>query len=641
MKQKKPHSEPLPVRERAGISSRKRRVFLILTLLFPFLVLGVLEGGLRIFHYGGSIPLFVSIPDASSPYDGINGEVAKRYFTTLADVPTPRKDLFLKVKPGNGYRIFVLGESSAAGFPYGNNVTFSRILNRRLSDAFPDKYIEVVNTALTAINTYTELDFMDEILAQQPDAILIYTGHNEYYGALGVGSMESAGKYRWMVKASLSLQDLRIYQLIRNSLAVLKQQLPLNHSNTKNADPSATLMERIVESKIIPFGSSEYQAGLNQFKDNLTGIIRKAENAGVKVLVSEIVSNIRNNAPFESVEGSGYPSAQTVYAAAQSYEQQGNYEEAKKNYTWAKDLDALRFRAPEEFNAVIHSVAAEFQVPVVPLKAYFESRSSHGIVGNELLHEHVHPNINGYFLMADAFFETMRKENFIAALWNERLIKPSGYYQERWGVTALDSVVAADLIRRLRSRWPFNKEQKTELTIGFFHPQTKVDSLAAAILVSGDLTLEQAHLALANYYEARREFQNAYHEYRALIYTVPYVDLFYEPALKVLVEMKNYSEALDLLQRLSQYQQTAFVNQWTGQIYLLQQEVAKGIPFLEKARQQDPMNSVLLYNLGRAYFKTSQFDKGNEILAQLKNNSSDNLLISKLEECENSTRVHE
>jgi len=80
---------------------------------------------------------------------------------------------------------------------------FSRILNQRLSDAFPEKQIEIVNTATAAINSYALLDFMDEILEKQPDAILIYAGHNEFYGALGVASTETLGKFRPLIKLYL------------------------------------------------------------------------------------------------------------------------------------------------------------------------------------------------------------------------------------------------------------------------------------------------------------------------------------------------------------------------------------------------------------------------------------------------------
>jgi predicted Zn-dependent protease len=95
--------------------------------------------------------------------------------------------------------------------------------------------------------------------------------------------------------------------------------------------------------------------------------------------------------------------------------------------------------------------------------------------------------------------------------------------------------------------------------------------------------------------------------------------------------MKKYNEALKVLQELLKYQQTSFVYQWIGQIYLINHELSKGIVYLEKARQNDSRNSVLLYNLGRAYFNTSQFEKGNEIIGQLKQSSSDLSFISKLE----------
>ena len=58
-------------------------------------------------------------------------------------------------------------------------------LEERLQATFPGREIEVINTALTAVNSYTLLDQADEIAGQRPDAVLIYTGHNEYYGALG------------------------------------------------------------------------------------------------------------------------------------------------------------------------------------------------------------------------------------------------------------------------------------------------------------------------------------------------------------------------------------------------------------------------------------------------------------------------
>jgi hypothetical protein len=85
--------------------------------------------------------------------------VGAKYFQRL-EYTAPARDIFLRKKPEDCFRIFVMGSSTVVGFPYENNLMFSRILQERLQDAYPDKKIEMVNTAITAINTFTLLDFM-------------------------------------------------------------------------------------------------------------------------------------------------------------------------------------------------------------------------------------------------------------------------------------------------------------------------------------------------------------------------------------------------------------------------------------------------------------------------------------------------
>lgn len=201
-----------------NVSPNRKKLLYTLVLLFPVAFFGMLESGLRYFDYGSNLDLFVPAPAGFADKDFLmtNPEIAERYFSSQAYRPRPPDEFFLKQKPKNGYRIFVLGESTTAGWPYPNNVMFSRMLNQRLAEAFPERDIEVVNTALAAVNSFTLNDFMDEILAQQPDAILIYAGHNEFYGALGAGSTESLGRVRWVVKAYLALLRFKTVQLLRD-----------------------------------------------------------------------------------------------------------------------------------------------------------------------------------------------------------------------------------------------------------------------------------------------------------------------------------------------------------------------------------------------------------------------------------------
>jgi tetratricopeptide (TPR) repeat protein len=633
-KEKKKKSAP---ELRAAITPAKRRLFYLVTLLVPVFLLVILEVCLRLFHYGGHTELFVSTPDEASQYYGINLDVGKRYFYLSSFNPSPRKDLFLKIKPKNGYRIFVLGESTTAGFPYGNNLTFTRILNRRLSDTFPGRRVEVVNTAMTAVNSYTLLDFMDEILAQGPDALLIYTGHNEYYGALGVASMESLGKIGWLVRAYLKLQQFKTFILLRDAMGVIRKSIGGASKVDQVEDPLQTEMSRIVKDQSIPFGGSLYESGKDQFRTNLRSILQKSKEAGIPALISELVSNVRDQSPFISLESDTLPSAKESFERARVLEKEGKYDESRKAYYQAKDLDALRFRAPEEFNEVIRSVAAEFAVPVVPMKSYFESASPNGLIGNGLMHEHLHPTMDGYFLMADAFYNTMRQENFISADWQKHAVKPSSYYRYHWGFTALDSVYAALTIIHLKGGWPF-KTGGPNVSLYQYVPVTKEDSVALNILKTGTSTLEMGHMELGEYYEKRGEHERAFREYEALIYTVPNLDLFYEPALNILLATKQYERALMMFEDALKFNGSGFVHKWDGQIRLALGDTRGGILVLEKARVLLPDDGQLLYNLARAYYNSFQFQKGDAALSQLKRMAPNATMIAELEAFRRSIR---
>ncbi|MEJ2355720.1 MAG: SGNH/GDSL hydrolase family protein, partial [candidate division WOR-3 bacterium] len=328
------------------LSAGKRFIFGLFLFLIAISILILSEGILRLFNYGGDLRLFISAPNEVSNYYRCNPDVSNRYFYKQFTTPTPPKDLFLKQKPENGFRIFVLGGSTTAGFPYGNNLMFPRILWRRLQDAFPEKRIEIVNTAMSAVNSYTLLDFTDEILEYEPDLLLIYAGHNEFYGALGVGSLESIGHSRFLVKAYMKIQHLRLFRLLRQTInrfvSIFKKE---DMKNPK--DLTATLMERIVSEQIIPLESELYKKGEKQFSSNLEEILQQAEKAKVPVVLSELVSNLGNQPPFESVQSDTFPPASEIYRQAKKLETLGEYEKALQMYTRAKDLDALRFRATE------------------------------------------------------------------------------------------------------------------------------------------------------------------------------------------------------------------------------------------------------------------------------------------------------
>ena len=595
------------------LDKTRKRIFTFIIILLPVLFIVFLELGLRVFKFGGDLSLFILAPEDVSDYMMCNPNVGRRYFFIQKTTPKPTKDLFLKKKPSNSYRIFVVGESTAAGFPYGNNVTFSRILNYRLSDTFPDKRIEIVNVAMSAICSYTLLDFVDEILENEPDAILIYAGHNEFYGALGVASVESLGKMRGFVKTYLKLKRFKTFLLVRNLIGQIRKLFSKTIYGGTEADPTDTLMERIVAEQSIPLDSPLYKLGEYQFENNLNEILEKFRQSNVPVLISELVSNVRDQRPFMSEETDSLPPADQVFQIAQSYKEQHKYIEANIYYYRAKDLDALRFRATERFNDIIRRTAVKWSFPVVPMIKYFQEASPNGLIGDNLMVDHLHPNINGYFLMAEAFFNTMHEKQFISANWDTNLFKSSAEYLNNWGLTEIDTVHADLTIRFLKGGWPFQPKSLPNRVLDDFTPKTKADSVSLEVLFNKSENIAVGHLRMGEYYQSKKQYDQAFREYRAAFYTVPFETMFYERAVNMLLLQQKYDQALPILVKSLQIKETPYANKWIGQILLTKYRFGEAIPYLEKIIAVEKNDPQLLYNLCRAYVLTLQKEKAEKL----------------------------
>ena len=599
------------------ISKGKRILFNILLILIALVALLIVEGILRLSNYGGDLRLFVSAPEEVSNYFRLNPDIGNRYFYQQFSVPDPTKDLFLKKKPENCYRIFVLGGSTTAGFPYGNNLMFPRILWRRLQDQFPEKRIEVVNTAMAAINSYTILDFTDEILDYEPDLILIYAGHNEFYGALGVASLESIGRRRSIIKIYLKMQHLRLFRLLRTLISKVRSASE-PHNENSSEDPTATLMERIVSEQYIPLGSKLYEQGKKQFRANLEEILKTTHRAKVPVVLSELVSNVGDQPPFQSLESDTFPPAEQIYIKAQKLEARGDYTEAKKLYFRAKDLDALRFRATENFNSIILELASKYNITVVPMKQIFEKNSPHEIIGNRLMLEHLHPNTEGNFLMAEGFYQTLKKKRYISTNWDSTNMQSFDEYKKNWGMTSLDTVYGNLSIRWLKGGWPFQPKESHNTSLETYIPRNRVDSMALkALLLSKTAGIEMGHLDLANYYRKHKEYQEAYREYRALIYTIPHETIFYEGAAEMLFKLNREEEALSILEESLRIRKNDFAIKHLARLYLKQGNVNKAASYCTEAGSPLKKDPEFLNTLAHVYISKGQIDGFRKVLKNM------------------------
>ncbi len=461
---------------------------MLLTILLPFLILALIEGGLRLSGFGNSYPLFIEVREAPD-YLRANRRVARRFMVDESRTPSVvriRPVPFPRQKAPDTFRIFVQGGSSAEGFPYDYAASLSGMLQQRLQSTFPDRKIEVISTAMSAVSSYTLLDFTDEIIAQDPDAVVIYAGHNEYVGILGVGSAYSAGRNRFVVRAFLWLRDLRLFQLLQRSVAWLKSDSEKSHGK------GHTLMAKGVRDQEIPFGSDLYQLGIEQYRANLNTILSRYQRAGIPVLIGTVASNERDLPPFTTGHAPETDAAELQhhldagqkllesgragdalaefdkavavddidagahYGRGQALDALGRFAEAREAYVAAKDRDQLRFRAPEAINKVIREAASEHGAHLVDVHKALAEEARDGIIGNDLMLEHLHPNTRGYFIIADAYYDAFRELGMIGP-WSHPISRQQAW--ETVPATEVDRLFGDWRVQNLKSDWPFQKKR--------------------------------------------------------------------------------------------------------------------------------------------------------------------------------------
>jgi hypothetical protein len=603
------------------ISKSRKTIYSIISILLPFILLIFLELILRISGYGDNHSLFITHPDKGfENYYVVNPEIGKKYFRKM-EYSAPAKDRFLKKKPTDVFRIFAMGSSTVVGFPYDNNLMFPRILSERLRDAYPGKKIEMVNTAITAINSFTLADFMPQILDQKPDAILFYEGHNEFYGAFGIGSNEAVYYNPTLIRIHLKLMNYRIYQLTVNTVDHITSLFGKNNTIKKRG----TLMSRIVKDADIIYGSKTYQAGVDNFEKNLSAMLEMAKQKNVPVFVSDLASNLRDIKPFKSIASGELKGADDYYNAAKKFEQQGDIQKAKENYTLARDYDCIRFRASSDINKIIVSLANKYQAHLVPTLDLFNANSPNGIVGDNLMIEHLHPNIAGEFLLSESFYKGIVQSKIISPEVNTETVQSYKNFKKTYGYSELDSLIGNHRITNLKYHWPYRDETKEYIDYReIYKPKGKIDSLAFIVMAQQKISLTEAHEYLAEMYRKTGDYLNAYLEYNSLTKMNPYWSLYFRKAGDCLLKMSDLPEALKFYERSTEYGDESFYAHFrAGEICMIKNDFENAIVHFQKAQlnaKKDEKEKTLI-KIYQALTYLNRSEDGKVIAAYFKNKS--------------------
>lgn len=579
--------------------------FYIVLILIPVFIIVLLEISLRIFNYGKELPQWVPVDETRQI---LNPEIAYKYFYTTKNIPQSNQNLFtIDKKPGT-FRVFVFGESSAAGYPFLPNGSFTNYLQKRLELVYPSAIIEVVNVSISATNTFTMRDLMPGVIEQKPDLILFYAGHNEYYGALGVGSMESIGSSRSVVNTVLWLNQFKTVELLRNTIKGI-----MNLFSGSEPTAAGTLMSQMAKEQSIPFNSELFNAGLEQFEGNIRDMLEMAKEAKVPVLFGTLACNLRDQKPFISEKSEGLPPAQEIYKQATQEFSSGNYPKAAELFRYAKDLDALRFRAPEKINSLIKQLAKEYNNNYVDADSAFNAQSPGGIVGDNLMTDHLHPTLSGYWLLGKLYFEKMRSLGIVPSGGS---VKMEDKVQDSLAIknvhfTALDSVVSKFRIAWLKNDWPYIEKKDQKPAQQLFRLRNFIDSIAYK-LVDGRLSWERAHREAVLKYLGKKMYDKFSKEIFVMADQYPFVVEYHDFASKQLVQNKQYELALKHLYVKDKQYPNAFSSKWIGNIKLFNNQPDEAIKYLLKSVTYENSDPQVFYNLAGAYAMKKDYVKARE-----------------------------
>ena len=443
---------------KSGTSAQNgvRRIGRLKSILFGIVAIVLFFGLIEVGLYVAGVPTLLSERD---PFAGFSSQVrvyerdaeSDRYRTrSRAARHSFNIQDFAARKPENGLRIFVIGGSSAYGFPWGASVAFPRLLEAGLQASRPEREVEVVNAAAMSYGSHRLRILTQELLEYEPDLLIVYGGHNEFVERRFYRDLlerpEELDRLRRM------LYGWRLYSL----LSRLREPGAKEPASTDGAaGEGGSLLGVDVDREYSVNVSDEEIAQVDTlFRQNLEAIVAAARQAGVPVLLSTVPSNLRDwrpnqsrfdpELPFEQQQQAGEllaagsealeqgdPAsalerleqatelapghAEAWFQLGRTYETLGRPEEARTSYLRARDRDAQPARAVSALNDTIRDVAGREGVLFVDAEQRFVEASADGLIGFNLIEDYVHPNPQGHRLLARELWTLLEQSGTFGA----------------------------------------------------------------------------------------------------------------------------------------------------------------------------------------------------------------------------------
>jgi tetratricopeptide (TPR) repeat protein len=512
-------------------------------LLVPLACFGVLESGLRLAGYGYPTSFLLPFSHEGRKLFIQNIHFGWRFFGPQM-ARDPAAFAIPQTRETGTVRIFVFGESAAYGDPQPE-FGLPRMLQAILELRHPGVKFEVVNAAMTGINSHVILPIARDCARADGDIWVIYMGNNEVVGPFGAGTVFGPHTPPLpLIRASVAFKATRTGELF-DSLFRRFNQPPADKSEWGG-------MEMFLDQQV---RADDPRMGrvYRHFSQNLSDILQAGHDCGAGIVVSTVAVNLKDCAPFSSQHRTGLsdtdkarwdelfqagvaaqqagkvPAAATQFQAAaqtdDSYAELrfrqgqcalalGDAAGAQKQFAAARDLDTLRFRCDTRLNELIRQIAGHREPERILLAdsdRAFADQSPDGLPGEDLFYEHVHLTFEGNYLLArtlDGQLEQLLPGQIATSAKPMPAIADCAS-RLAWTAWNRESVLA-DVIARLNSP-PFTGQSTHDSQVARYRsllsglsaeaqPATAYQATAAAVNAAPDDPVLRAQLATLKAY---------------------------------------------------------------------------------------------------------------------------------------------
>lgn len=370
-------------------------------------LLGLVELGLRAvgFYYNPhdlNLPVFERQGDEwhTSPHYLDNGlmKAVRAGSGGPIEVDLVRRQTFPAVPPANAVRLVLIGGSTV------HDWGMAEPLVQALSPAL-GRPVEVVNFGIPGCGSEREVLSVAEATQFAPNAIVLYTGHNEF---LSVSSPDS-----WLTPPRGLCFPYRQSRLLQAVWMFQERARAAGDPGSYLGIGSMSNQEFLVDLKpcrvYLPADKERVYQALGR---HLRQMAETARAAQIPIVLCSAPYSLTHPAwssvPRSEVEKLNTDSLKERLARGEEdacisgqvlgerLAKTGHYTDAKEAYEGALLACQKPLRADRRMNAILAEVANSYQLPLVPLKAAIDAKSPHGIANEEIFFDQCHMRPPGH-----------------------------------------------------------------------------------------------------------------------------------------------------------------------------------------------------------------------------------------------------